>query len=165
MKTLIPIILLTTIFSCSKKENTTMNQLDSKTAYEISKTYPVSQETVFNALTDSVVLKKIWGIQSITVDARVGGKANAVYIDGTTDWSFTMTYKEVVPNEKLRWVTHFKSFPNKETRVTLLFNKVDSGTDLVVRMENFETTEERDANKQAWENALNTIAELLKETD
>ena len=117
---------------------------------------------VFNALTDSTVLKKIWGVQSINVDAKVGGKANAIYIEGDQDWSFTMTYTEVVPNEKLRWVTHFKSFPSKETRVTLLFNKADTGTELVVRMENFETSEERDANKGAWENGLNTLEGILK---
>ena len=139
-----------------------MSQIDSKKAYELSRKFPVSQENLFNALTDSTVLKKIWGVQSINVDARVGGKTNAVYIEGDQDWSFTITYKEVVPNEKLRWVTHFKSFPSKETRVTLLFKKADNGTELVVRMENFETSEERDANKAAWKNGLTTLEGVLK---
>ena len=139
-----------------------MDRTDSKTAYELSQTYPVSEERLFSALTDSTVLKKIWGVQQITVDARVGGRADAVYIEGGQDWSFTITYTEVVPNKKLNWITHFKSFPTKETRVTVLFNKADKGAELIVRMENFETPEEREANKQAWQRGLVALADILK---
>ena len=139
-----------------------MDRTDSKTAYELSQTFPVSQERLFSALTDSTVLKKIWGVQQITVDARVGGRADAVYIEGGQDWSFTITYTEVVPNKKLNWITHFKSFPTKETRVTLLFNKADLGAELIVRMENFETPEEREANLQAWQRGLATLEDILK---
>ena len=67
-----------------------MDWTDSKTAYELSQTYPVSQERLFGALTDPTVLKKIWGVQQIAVDARVGGRADAVYIEGGQDWSFTL---------------------------------------------------------------------------
>ena len=87
-----------------------MSEIDWNTAYEISKTYTVSQDKVFNAITDSTVLKKIWGVQSISVDARVGGKANAVYVEGGQDWSFTITYTEIVQNEKLKWPTNMKQF-------------------------------------------------------
>ena len=139
-----------------------MDRTDGKTAYELSQTFPVSQERLFSALTDSTVLKKIWGVQQITVDARVGGRADAVYIEGGQDWSFTITYIEVVPNKRLSWITHFKSFPTKETRVTVLFNKADKGAELIVRMENFETAEEREANKQAWQRGLATLADILK---
>ena len=150
------------MLSCNTKKDNTMSEIDSKTAYELKRTYPVSPDKVFNALTDSTVLKKIWGVQSINVDAKVGGKTEAIYIEGDQDWSFTITYTEVVPYEKLRWVTHFKCFPSKETRVTLLFNKVDHGTELVVRMENLESNEERDANKGAWEKGLTTLDSILK---
>ena len=139
-----------------------MNSTDSKLGYELSENYPVSPERLFSALTDATVLKKIWGVQQITVDACVGGKTSAVYIDGDQDWSFTLTYTEVVPNHKLRWLTHFKSFPAKETRVTVLLEGVAKGTELTLRMENFETAEDRDANQQAWQRALGTLAELMK---
>ena len=138
-----------------------MNSPEAGMAYEVSRTYPVSPERLFRALTDSTVLKKIWGVQAITVDARVGGKADAVYVEGGQDWSFTMTYTVVRPNEELKWITHFKSFPTKETRVTLRFLKADRGTELVVRMENFETVEERDANRIAWERGLATLAAIV----
>ena len=139
-----------------------MNSPDSKFAYELSQIYPVPPESVFEALTDATVLKKIWGVQEITVDARVGGRTRAVYVDAGQDWSFTITYTEVVPNRTLTWVTHFKSFPTKETKVRLLLNDAATGTELTVRMENFESAEERDANRQAWERGLATLADLVK---
>ena len=139
-----------------------MNTFDSKTSYEISKIFLISPEKLFNALIDSTILKKIWGVQSINVDARVGGEGKAIYIEGEQDWSFTMTYQEIIKNEKLKWITHFKSFPTKETRVTLFIKKTDAGSELIVRMENFESEEERNANKGAWEKGLITLENLLK---
>lgn len=139
-----------------------MKSSDNKPSYELSETFPVSPERVFNALTDADVLKKIWGVQRIVVDARVGGKTIAEYIDGGVDWSFTLTYVEVEPNHTLRWVTHFKSFPTKETVVTVILEEMGNGTKLTIRMENFETAEERDNNKQAWQHGLATLADILK---
>ncbi len=138
-----------------------MNQNEGSLAYEVSQLYPVPRERLFHALTDSTVLKEIWGVQQITVDARVGGRANAVYVEGGQDWSFTITYTEVVQNETLKWITRFKSFPTKETRVTVLFKEVDKGAELIVRMENFETSAERDANRQAWKRGLATLAAIV----
>jgi len=138
-----------------------MNPKDGTLSYEISETYPVSPRRVFEALTDPAALKRIWGVQQITVDARVGGKAIAVYFAEGQDWSFTITYTEIVPSQSLRWITHFKSFPTKETRVTALLKEMEKGTQLTIRMENFETTAERDANKQAWQSGLATLAAIL----
>ena len=139
-----------------------MNSTDSKFAYELSQSYPVPPESLFEALTDATVLKKVWGVQEITVDARVGGKTSAVYVEAGQDWSFTITYTDVVPNRTLGWLTHFKNFPTKETRVRVLLNDAAAGTELTIRMENFETAEERDANRQAWERGLATLADVMK---
>jgi len=139
-----------------------MKATDSELAYEISEAYPVTRESLFRALTDAEVLKTIWGVQQIAVDVRVGGRTTAVFVIGDADWSFTITYTEVVPNQKLRWITHFKSFPTKETRVTVLFDDAGPGTRLTVRMENFETPEERDANRQAWQHGLAALRDIVK---
>ena len=129
--------------------------------YELSRSYPVSRQALFRALTDAAVLKQVWGVQRITVDARPGGKTDAEYITDGQDWSLTLTYNDVVPNERLRWVTRFKSFPSKETKVSLFFKEAAPGAELTVRMENFETAEERDANRQAWEHGLTVLAGIL----
>ena len=56
-----------------------MNTHAANTSYELSGIYPVSRERLYRALTDKAMLKKIWGVQQITVDARVGGRTDAVY--------------------------------------------------------------------------------------
>ena len=133
------------------------------TAYELIKIFPVPQEKLFNALINADVLKKIWGVSSITVNARPGGKANAKLEINGQNWDFVITYREVAPNEKLTWIVHFEKFPQKETRVNLFFKKENGGTEFTIRMENFENLEERDANRQAWEGALVTLEKLMKE--
>jgi hypothetical protein len=76
------------------------------------------------------------------------------------NWEFTITYKEVVRYGKLRWVVHFDRFPTKETRATLWFKPATRGAEVTVQMENFETPEERDNNRQAWERALQKLETL-----
>ena len=139
-----------------------MNSTENKLAYELSHIYPVPPERPFEALTDATVLRKIWGVQQITVDARVGGKTSAVFVEAGQDWSFTITYTDVVPNRTLGWLTHFTRFPTKETKVCVLLKDAATGTELKIRMENFETAEERDANRQAWERGLATLADVVK---
>jgi len=141
-----------------------MNTTGGTLGYELTWIYPASPERLFNALTDATVLKRIWGVQQIAVDARVGGKTDAVYIEGGEDWSFTITYVELVPNRTLRWMTHFHRFPTKETRVTVLLGEAPAGTELKIRMDNFETAEERDANRQAWQHGLATLADIVSES-
>ena len=132
--------------------------------YELSRTYSASSDALFNALTTAAVLKRIWGVQEIDVDARVGGQAVATFVVDGQDWSFTITYGELSrENGRLRWVARFKKFPSKETRVTVLLKRVDDGTALTLRMENFESTEERDANRQAWERGLAVLADMVND--
>ncbi len=139
-----------------------MKSTDSGIHYELTAKLPASPQRVFEALTDATILKKIWGVQEITVDARVGGKAEATFVAGGQDWSFTLTYAELAPHHTLRWVTHFKSSPTKETRVTVRLKEANPGTELNLRMENFESAEERDANRQAWQGGLSALSDILR---
>jgi uncharacterized protein YndB with AHSA1/START domain len=138
-----------------------MSPSDTGIAYELTRTYVASPSALFGALTNADVLKRIWGVQDIEVDARVGGQARATYVVEGQDWSFTITYLELAPDSgRLRWIARFKSFPSKETRVTVVLKARDPGTALTLRMENFESIEERDANRQAWERGLAILAEV-----
>jgi uncharacterized protein YndB with AHSA1/START domain len=138
-----------------------MDASDDSTAYELSKIFPVTQEKLYNAFIDETTLKNIWGVSAITIDARPEGKARAELKIDSENWDFTITYKEVIPNEKLRWVVHFDRFPAKEIRVTLWFKKISDGTQLTLHQENFENSQERDGNRQAWEGALTTLERLI----
>lgn len=142
-----------------------MNSTDSNTSYELSRAFSVSPEALFDALTSAAVLKRIWNVQEIDVDARVGGRAVATYIVGDQDWSFSISYTELARAEgRLRWVARFKSFPSKETRVRVQLAPANGGTTLTLRMENFESPEECAANKQAWERALAILADIVAGT-
>ena len=44
---------------------------------------------------------------------------------------------------------------------TLLFRPTAAGSAVTVRMENFETSQDRDSNRQAWEGALTTLQAIL----
>ena len=68
-----------------------MSATDSGISYELSRTFSASPEVLFDALTSAAVLKRIWGVQEIDVDARVGGQAAAVYVVDGQDWSFAAT--------------------------------------------------------------------------
>jgi hypothetical protein len=131
-----------------------------KLAYELSHQYSVTQNALFNAFIDAATLQNIWGVSTIKVDPRPGGQARATLTFAGENWDFTITYKEVVPYDKLRWVVHFDRFPNKETRATLWFKQTIGGSEVTVQMENFETPEERDSNKHAWERALQKLETL-----
>jgi len=139
-----------------------MNPKDTGIAYELSRAFTASHEALFDALTNSSVLKRIWGVQEINVDARVGGQAVAIYIVEGQDWSFTITYTELRRDDgRLGWVVRFKNFPSKETSVSVRLTQADKGTVLTLRMENFESTEECDANRQAWERGLAILADVV----
>src|SRR5436190_24359051 len=105
-----------------------MTAIDSGIGYELSETYPVPAERLFQALTDAAVLKRIWGVQQIEVDARVGGQTRAVFLADGQDWSFTITYSDIVPNRRLQRTTHFNAVPTKATRVTVTIDEVERGS-------------------------------------
>jgi len=137
-----------------------MSPIDSGISYELSRTFLAPPEALFDALTSALVLKRIWGVQEIEVDARVGGQAVAKYVIDGQDWSFTLAYSEVARDKgRLSWITRFKSFPSKETRVSVQLARVEGGTALRLRMENFESREECNANRQAWERGLAILAD------
>ena len=141
-----------------------MHPTDSGIGYELSRTYSAPPEALFDALTNAAVLKRIWSVQAIDVDARVGGRAVATFVAEGQDWSFAITYIELSRDDgRLRWVARFKNFPSKETRVTVVLSRHGGGTALTLRMDNFESAEERDANRRAWENGLAVLADVVEQ--
>ena len=77
------------------------------------------------------------------------------------NWNFTITYKEIINYSKLKWIVNFEGFPSKETHVELEFHKIPNGTLLKLKMENFEDSNERDANRNAWINGLKTLEKII----
>jgi uncharacterized protein YndB with AHSA1/START domain len=130
-------------------------------SYELSQTLRVSQEALFNAFLDPATLKTMLGVSSITVDARPKGQARAHMTIVDENWDFTITYQEIIPNEKLRWLVHFDRFPSKKIQAMLSFTRTTEGAEVAVQMDHFESIQERDANRAAWQGALRTLAALI----
>ena len=96
-----------------------MNTAATDTVYELTRFFSVPQEKLYKAFIKEEILKKIWGVSSITIDACPGGTANARLEINGQNWNFVITYREMIPNKKLTWIVHFEKFPSKETRVNL----------------------------------------------
>ena len=140
-----------------------MSPTASGIGYELSRTFSASPDALFDALTSATVLKCMWGVQEIDVDARVGGRAVAVYVADGQDWSFTITYNELARDKgRLSWVARFNSLPSKETRVSVQLVRINEGTALTLSMENFESPEECNANRRAGERGLAMLADLVE---
>ena len=141
-----------------------MSSTGSSIGYELSRTFAASPEALFDALTSAKVLKRIWSVQEIEVDARVGGKTSAIYVLDGQDWSFTISYSDLARNlGRLAWTVQFKSSPSKEIRVVVQLTRVNGGTAMRLGMDNFESTAECSANRQAWERGLAILAEIIEE--
>jgi uncharacterized protein YndB with AHSA1/START domain len=143
------------------KTEISRDPIDTNTAYEITKSFLEPVDKVYSSFIDSAMLKRIWNLSSITVDARPEEKTLAVMTVNNVDWSFNMTYKEVVTNEKLRWLTRFDNISDKEIMTTIWFQKTKTGTNIILRQENFSDPAERDENKKAWESALTLMEALI----
>lgn len=137
------------------------SQTQENTSYELTRVFFVPKERVFDSFLEEDVLKQIWGIKSITVDARPEGKSFAKAEFNGENWNFVITYKEIIPKERIKWIVQFERFPQKETRVTLTFKDVPRGTEIYIRMENFENSQERDDNREAWKRALKLLEKIL----
>jgi hypothetical protein len=129
--------------------------------FELGKIFPVKQEKLFDAFLNESVLTKIWGVKSIKIDAKPGGNAIAEFNINGENWNFTLTYKQIIPFEKLTWKVQFERFPEMEILADLTFSPVNGGTALKVKLDNFLSNNERDANKAAWVNALNSLEGIL----
>lgn len=139
-----------------------VDPIDAETAYMIRRTYACPAQSLYDAFLDASVLKTIWRLKAIEIEsATVGGTATATMPDDYKEWNFVLTYKELDPPKRLRWFSHFPTHPNKEIRVTVDIRTVDGGAELTFVQENFETSHERDANRQANTGALEKLEKLL----
>lgn len=163
MTKIFALVFILIISSCSNHRKNKMDKEDVSTTYQLTRHFSVSEDKLFNAFINESILKKIWGVSSISVDAREGGNANAkMEIEGQ-NWNFTITYKDIVPNKKLSWAVRFERFPEKEIIVTLSFKPIAEGTELTLDMENFASPRERDENRKAWLASLTVLEKIMNQ--
>lgn len=122
---------------------------------------------VYAAWTDPAQIRRWWGpdagpTTSAEADVRPGGRFSVIFNteDGEENNSLGK-YLEVVPNKKLVFNWHWKSTPERVSRVTVLFEAKDGGTELTLVHERFFDEAERDSHREGWNGALDKLEALF----
>ncbi|HEY5426446.1 MAG TPA: SRPBCC domain-containing protein [Candidatus Tumulicola sp.] len=128
-------------------------------ALVLRRTYAVPRQRVFDAWTQPELAIKFLGTGDITVsevrmDVRTGGTYTIAMLQPNGErWNVVGTYLDVRPPERLsmtwRWEED-KPEDEHDTLLTLEFNEVDGGTELVLTHEHFATADSRDGHQRGW---------------
>jgi uncharacterized protein YndB with AHSA1/START domain len=145
-------------------------RLATKPSLALQRHYPVAPEKVWRAWTDPQAVKRWWGptpgepVSLAELDVRVGGRFRIVFggPDGKAH-ECAGVYKEVVPNRKLSFTWHWpNSTPERVSVVTITFEKVSDGTQLIFQHEQLFDEKARDDHKRGWSGALDGLARYLE---
>ena len=71
------------------------------------------------------------------------------------------TYKEIVPNELIRFTWGWEGDPSPETLVTVEFKDVTGGTEVTLTHERFASIEKRDSHEHGWIGCLENLAKFM----
>ena len=144
-------------------------RLAEKPSLNLDRHYPVAPEKVWRAWTDPEALKKWWGpapgepVSLAELDVRVGGRFRIVF--GGPDGKLhecAGIYKEVVPNKKLVFTWSWpNSTPERVSVVTIVFQAVGKGTELVFKHEQLFDEAARDGHKRGWTGTLDKLEHYL----
>lgn len=122
---------------------------------------------VFEAWTEPEQLKKWWGPAHITcseahVDLRVGGEYRIANQkdDGEIIWIFGK-FEEIIPPEKLVYDWSVGTVDAVPSLVTILFNKHEAGTELVIRHEKIADEPLRDMHQMGWLGCMDKLESLF----
>ena len=145
---------------------------------ELSRVFDAPRELVFAAWTDAKQFHQWFGaaacdggaLQSVKVDARVGGKYRLQVRRADGEFYTTVgTYREVKAPERLvfTWAfekdgsgEEFGEVEPPETLVTLEFKALGKQTELTLTHENFASTESRDRHQDGWNRCLDSLGKF-----
>jgi uncharacterized protein YndB with AHSA1/START domain len=146
---------------------------------ELARVFDAPRELVFKAWTDVDQFKQWFGaaacngssLQSVKVDARVGGKYRIQARQADGEFYTTVgVYREVKPPERLvfTWAfekdgsgDEFGEVEPPETLVTLEFKARGKQTELILTHEHFASTTSRDRHGQGWTRCLNELGRFV----
>ena len=157
--------------------NKTMEENNIK--LELSRVFAAPRELVFKAWTDANQFKQWFGaaacggslLQSVKVDARVGGKYRIQVRRADGEFLTTVgIYREVKPPERLVFTWQFEKDGGGEEfgevepcemLVTLEFRARGKQTELVLTHEKFASVESRDRHEEGWTRCLHELGKFV----
>jgi uncharacterized protein YndB with AHSA1/START domain len=121
---------------------------------------------VYAAFTEPETIARWFGPQGVQkveaeTDLRVGGRYRIVGHMANDTHEVGGVYREIVPNEKLVYTWAWKSTPERESLVTLLFKPDGGGTILTLTHEQFFDDDARDRHQNGWNGALDKLEKLF----
>ena len=144
-------------------------RLIDKPSLTLTREYAAPPERIWRAWTDAKALSEWWGpepggaVSVAELDVRVGGRFHIVFggPDGK-EHEVQGVYREVVPNRKLvfTWVWP-RTTPERESVVTIVFEKVAGGTNLAFRHEHLFDEAVRDGHRQGWTETFAKLEQFL----
>ena len=142
-------------------------QTATKPSLTLKRRFNAPPAKVFAAWTDPEKMK-LWmgpeGVQGISceISARAGGRYRLVMRAPNGDeHDVSGIYREVVPNEKLVFTWAWKSTPERESLVTVLFKPDGAGTLMTLMHEQFFDESARDHHQQGWVGSLDKLEKFV----
>ena len=132
---------------------------------EVRRVIRADREAVFDAWVDEDVIRQWWSPENydpgpVTTDVREGGSFELGLQPPEGDgFSATGTYRTVDRPARLEFTWTWSNAP-LETVVTVEFNEVEGGTEVVLTHTGFPNAEARDQHREGWEACLERMASL-----
>lgn len=139
-------------------------------ALVLRRTYAAPRQRLFDAWTTPEIAMRFLSPNDITVsdvkmDARAGGSyAISMRMEDGEIWTVGGIYREFTPPERLSmtWRWHEdKSEDEHESLLTLQFNEVEGGTELVLTHERLASDESRDGHTKGWSDIMERLNGVL----
>ena len=134
---------------------------------QVRRVIRADRETVFDAWVDEDVIRQWWPPSDhragrIATDPRPGGtyEWGLEPEDGRDPFAAVGEYRTVERPERLEFTWSWSNAP-LETRVTVEFNEVEGGTEVVLTHTGFPSAEMRDQHEDGWAGCLDRMAEVL----
>jgi uncharacterized protein YndB with AHSA1/START domain len=142
-------------------------QTATKPSLTIKRRLRASPAKVFAAWTDPEKVKRWMGPGEVTLkhaecDARAGGRYRwMMQAPGGEEHDVSGVYHEVVADEKLVFTWAWKTTPEQESLVTVLFKPDGDGTLLTVIHEQFVDQDASDRHQHGWNGALDKLERMF----
>ena len=142
--------------------------VETVSALRMTRMIHADQQAVWDAWTQPEHMK-VWscpqpgGVTDLSVDLRVGGAFTIRMIVEGSEYNAFGTYREVEAPRRLVYTWDWKEEDHRvgETVVTVEFNSVDVGTEVVLVHDGFPADEEREGHEQGWGGCLNLFEGLF----
>lgn len=142
-------------------------QLAAKPSLAIKRRFDAPPAKVFGAWTDPQKLTRWFGptggeVLHADTDVRVGGRYHIVFrTDDGEEHDVSGVYREVVPDEKLKFTWMWRTMPERESLVTVALKRDGDGCVLTLTHEQFFDEPARDRHHAGWSGTLDKLERYL----